>query len=187
MPFSDVVVTTRTSGVELLPSNEGLEVANKQFAGATGGQMALQRRLKSIERPYDYVLIDTQPSLSLLTINGLAAARELIVPITPGVYETGGLLAFRETLREVGESLNNPDLHILGVLLTRVDTRRRLDQNIIATIEEAFGKVMFTTAIPINVRLQEAVAAPVNLYHYAPTSSGAQGYGALVKEVMQHE
>ena len=184
VPFADVVTTTRTANVDLLPSNDSLEVANKQFAASIGGQMALQRRIKSIDRPYDFVLVDTQPSLSLLTINGLAAAHELIVPITPGVYETGGLLAFRDTIAEVGEGLNNPDLRILGVLLTRVDARRRLDQDIIATIEEAFGKVVFQSTIPINVKVQEAVAAPVNLFQYAPTSSGARAYAQLVEEIL---
>jgi len=186
VPFEDVVLPTRTLGVDVLPSSDALEVANKQFAAQIGGQMALQRRLKAIDQSYHYVLIDTQPSLSLLTINGLAAAQELIVPITPGVYETGGLLAFRDTIAEVGEGLNNPDLHILGVLLTRVDTRRRLDQDIIATIEETFGKVLFRTVIPLNVKLQEAVAAPMNVYQYAPSSSGAQAYAALVEEVIHH-
>ena len=98
VPFEDVVLPTRTPGVDVLPSSDALEVANKQFAAQIGGQMALQRRLKAIDQSYHYVLIDTQPSLSLLTINGLAAAQELIVPITPGVYETGGLLAFRDTI-----------------------------------------------------------------------------------------
>jgi chromosome partitioning protein len=102
------------------------------------------------------------------------------------VYETGGLLTFRDTIQEVGEGLHNDQLRILGVLLTRVDTRRRLDQDIIATIEDAFGKVVFTTAIPINVKVQEAVAAPVNLYQYAPSSSGARAYRALVEEIMNH-
>jgi chromosome partitioning protein len=186
VPFDDVVVGTRTNGVDLLPSNDSLEVANKQFAAAIGGQMLLQRRLKNLSRTYNYILIDTQPSLSLLTINGLAAAQELIVPITPGLYETSGLITFRDTVQEVAESLNNATLHILGVLLTRVDTRRRLDQDVIAAIEETFGKVLFRSIIPINVKVQEAVAAPVNLYRYAPQSSGAKAYAALVEEVLHH-
>jgi chromosome partitioning protein len=179
----DVIRATDHKGLDLIPSDITLAGAEVELTSAIGGQIKLGTRLSEEELPYDYVIIDTPPSLGLLTINSLAASEEVIIPVSPAVFGLKGIQQLEQTIKKVRVNLKNPRLHIAGVLVTLYD-HTNVARDVVDTIQQRFGEALFKTVIPRNVKLEEAHSRTMSVFDYAPTSSGAVAYTNLVEEVM---
>jgi chromosome partitioning protein len=170
-----------SAGVDLVPATLALAGAEQELAGAKGRELLLRRALLEARRQYDYILIDSPPSLGLFTLNALIAADAVIVPLQTQVYalrsmpqlEAAIALAHRVHAR----------LAIGGIVCTFVDRRTNLSQVVEQQVRARYGKLVFETVIPISTRLAEAPAAGKPISSYAPTSSGALAYAELANEV----
>ncbi|GIW29526.1 MAG: chromosome partitioning protein Soj [Meiothermus sp.] len=176
----DAVVNV-ADGLDLLPSSPDL-------VGASAELLEKPTRLAEVLRPlephYDLILLDAPPSLGPITINVLAAAEGLIVPVQAEYYALEGIAGLMETIDQVRTSLN-PALRLLGVLITMYDPRTLLSQQVESNIRANLGEKVFWTVIPRNVRLAEAPSYGQDISQYAPTSSGAHAYRRLAEEVMR--
>ena len=181
----DVVLATRHSGIHLCPATTDLSSADIAMAGTEGRTTLLRRTLSGpgLER-FDYVLIDCPPSLSLLTVNAMVAAQTVLVPLQAEFFALEGLSQLMLTLREVRDTAN-PALRIEGVLLTMVDRRNNLAQQVEQDARDTLGELVCRTVIPRNVRLSEAPSFAQPVLTYDPTSRGAEAYRALAREIAQ--
>jgi chromosome partitioning protein len=170
----------------VLPSDIDLAGAEVDLLSAIGGQTRLRALLGKLEQPYDYVVIDTPPSLGLLTINALAAAHEVIIPVSVSLFAMKGLAQLQETIERVRDSLDSPELRIRGILPTLVD-HTKAAKEVVRALYEHFPGQVFQTVIPKNVKVEEVYGRNANLYDYAPRSKGAQAYERFVKEVIGDE
>jgi chromosome partitioning protein len=180
-PPAEHVVHLESYGLDVLPAGEGLVAAAAELLE---DPFRLRTRLAGWDDGYDFVLYDSPPSLGPLTINVLAAAEGLIVPLQTEYYALEGIARLVETIDRVRQSLN-PQLRILGIVLTMYDGRTLLSQQVEQNAREHFGDRVFWTVIPRNVRLSEAPSHGEPIARHAPTSSGAQAYGRLAAEVIR--
>ncbi len=169
--------------LDLLPSNRDLLGAEVAMTNTRGRETLLRRALEPIRDRYEYIIIDSPPSLGLLTVNTLAAADTVLIPIQCEFYALEGLTQLLNTVRLVQRSLNQA-LQIEGVLLTMFSERLNLARQVAAEAREYFGPKVFRTAIPRNIRLAEAPSFGVPILIYDVLSSGAASYLALAKELM---
>jgi chromosome partitioning protein len=176
---------TPQEGLDLLPADIDLAGAEVDLLSAIGGQTRLRAALAKLDTTYDYVLIDTPPSLGLLTINALAAADAVLIPVSVSLFALKGLAQLSETIIKVKEGLNQPELRILGILPTLCD-RTRASREVLETLRAHFGPELLKTAIPKNVTVEEAHGRGTSLYAYAPRAKGALAYEQLVQEVLAH-
>jgi len=182
-PASDVVVQTSIQGLDLLPANIHLSAAELRLAGEVAREYALDRALQTIRADYDYVLIDCQPSLGLLTVNALTASDGAIIPMECEFFALRGVEMLRETIGKVQERLNNR-LTIDGVLPTMVDVRTLHTRETVEAVYEMFGDSLFHTIISRTVKFPETTKAGVSIIEQAPTSSGAIAYRNLAWELV---
>ena len=182
--LSDVVVEAGVPGLKLAPSHPRLVGAQLELADAPDREARLKFKLKELTSEYDYIFIDTPPSLGLLTVNALVAAESVLLPIQCEYYALEGVGLLMETLALVRERLN-PSLDVDGVLLTMYDGRTNLSEQVAAEIRRYFGDAVFRTVIPRNVRLAEAPSFGLPVLLYDAASSGAQAYLALAQEVLE--
>jgi chromosome partitioning protein len=183
-PLSPVVQETRFDNLHLVPSHIRLSSADLELAQAFDNRSErLKRALRRVQAGYDYVVIDTPPSLGLLTINAFVASDRLIIPVSTGFFALTGLVQIQETIGMVKQTQLNPDLEILGVLCTFVE-RTNVSRGVESQLRGYFGDLVFETVIPKNVSLEEAHSNHTHVFEYAPNSKGARAYRALVKEVM---
>jgi chromosome partitioning protein len=152
---------------------------------AIGGQTRLRAALAKLNQPYDYVIIDTPPSLGLLTINALAAADQVIIPVSVSLFAMKGLAQLQETIGRVRDSLDRPELSIRGILPTLYD-HTKVAQEVVRTLYQHFPKQVFQSVIPKNVKVEEAYSRQGSLFDYAPRSKGALAYGRFVEEVIAY-
>ncbi len=169
--------------LDLLPSGRDLLGAEIAMADRAGRETLLREALIPIRRQYDYVIIDTPPSLGLLTVNTLAAADTVLIPIQCEYYALEGLTQLLNTLQLVRQSLN-PGLQIEGVLLTMFSERLNLARQVAEEAREYFGPKVFRTAVPRNIRLAEAPSFGKPIVVYDVLCSGAESYLALAQELM---
>jgi chromosome partitioning protein len=146
----------------------------------------LRDALQEVDKHYEYILIDCPPSLGLLTINGLAAAERVIIPLQCEYLALEGLAQLKQTIDLVREGLN-PRLHISGVVMTMFDGRVNLAQQVVEEVRRFFPQRIFDTLIPRNVRLSEAPSHGELIAEYDPNSRGARAYQALTSEILQRE
>jgi chromosome partitioning protein len=179
----DILIKTNVAGLDLLPSNIDLSAAEVQLVNEVAREMTLQRVLKPIIDEYDYILIDCQPSLGLLTINALTAAHGVVVPLECEFFSLRGLALLIDTVEKVKERLN-PDLELDGVLATMYDARTTHNKQVLARVVEAFGDKVYDTVIARTVRFPETTVAGEPITSWAPGSSGARAYRALAREVL---
>jgi chromosome partitioning protein len=179
----DVLIKTNVAGLDLLPSNIDLSAAEVQLVTEVAREMTLQRVLRPILDEYDYILIDCQPSLGLLTINALTAAHGVVVPLECEFFSLRGLALLIDTVEKVKERLN-PDLELDGVLPTMYDARTTHSKQVLARVVEAFGDKVYDTVIARTVRFPETTVAGEPITTWAPGSSGARAYRALAREVL---
>jgi chromosome partitioning protein len=169
--------------LDLLPSNRDLVGAEIELVGAGDRETVLRRSLESVRGDYDFILVDCPPSLGLLTLNTLAAADSVLIPIQCEFYALEGLSQLLNTVRLVQKSLNR-DLEIEGVLLTMYDRRLNLSRQVASEAREYFGSKVYQTRIPRNVRLAEAPSFGKPIVLYDALSQGAQSYLSLAKELV---
>ncbi|WP_299561709.1 ParA family protein [uncultured Mycolicibacterium sp.] len=181
--IEDVLISTRVKDLDLVPSNIDLSAAEIQLVAEVGREQALARALYPVLDRYDYVLIDCQPSLGLLTVNGLACADAVIIPTECEYFSLRGLALLTDTVDKVRDRLN-PKLHICGILVTRYDPRTVNAREVMARVVERFGDLVFDTVITRTVRFPETSVAGEPITTWAPKSSGAEAYRALAREVI---
>ena len=168
--------------LSVIPANRDLVGAEVELVGVRDRETLLRESLAPIAEDYDYVLVDCPPSLGLLTLNTLAAADSVLIPIQCEYYALEGLSQLLNTIRLVQRSLN-PDLAIEGVLLTMYDQRLSLSRQVATEAKKYFGPRVFDTVIPRNVSIAEAPGFGRAVADYSPASSGARRYAALAREV----
>ena len=174
---------SETGKYDLLPANRELAGAEIELVDLPNREGRLKAALANVEADYDFVLIDCPPSLSLLTINGLVAAREVLIPMQCEYYALEGLSDLVGTVKRVRANLN-PVLEIGGLLRTMYDPRNTLSQQVSQQLEEHFGDKVYRTLVPRNVRLAEAPSYGVPAVLWDTASKGAQAYLALADEIL---
>jgi chromosome partitioning protein len=159
----------------------------KSLAGELAVETRLKRRLASLENfAFDYVLIDTPPTLGLMTLNALCAAQQVLIPVTTHVMTLSGVAQLMQTFDDVKDVLN-PQLSLLGLLPCRVDQRTRHSKDIIEALIERFGEQVLVARIRENIRLAEAPSFRKSILQYQPSSSVADDFRALAHEVIAHQ
>jgi chromosome partitioning protein len=181
--IDDVLLKTNVPGMDLVPSNIDLSAAEVQLVGEVAREQTLARVLAPAIPDYDYVLIDCQPSLGLLTVNALTAADAVIIPLECEFFSLRGVALLIDTIEKIRERLN-PRLHIEGILPTMYDARTVHGREVFARVVEAFGDDVFDTVITRTVRFPETTVAGEPITTWAPSSGGAAQYRALAKEVL---
>jgi chromosome partitioning protein len=179
----DVLHKTGVPGLDLVPSNIDLSAAEVQLVNEVAREQTLARVLGPAVADYDYVLIDCQPSLGLLTVNALTAAHGVIIPLECEFFSLRGVALLIDTIDKVKERLN-PDLRIDGILATMYDGRTLHGREVFARVVEAFGDTVFDTVITRTVRFPETTVAGEPITTWAPTSTGATAYRNLAREVL---
>jgi chromosome partitioning protein len=179
--IDDVLLQTRVKHMDLVPSNIDLSAAEIQLVNEVGREQTLGRALHPVLDRYDYVLIDCQPSLGLLTVNGLACADGVVIPTECEFFSLRGLALLTDTVDKVRDRLN-PKLEISGILLTRYDPRTVNAREVMARVVERFGDLVFDTVITRTVRFPETSVAGEPITTWAPRSTGAVAYRALARE-----
>lgn len=182
--IQDAVVASESGGYDVLPSNRELSGAEIDLVGMDHRELQLKQALAKVELQYDFVLIDCPPTLSLLTLNGLAAAHGVIIPMQCEYFALEGLSDLVNTIKRVHRNIN-PDLSLIGLLRVMFDPRVTLQQQVSAQLEAHFGDKVFKTVVPRNVRLAEAPSHGMPGVVYDPISRGAQAYIAFGAEVIE--
>ncbi|MCX5694331.1 MAG: AAA family ATPase [Candidatus Omnitrophica bacterium] len=181
--IADILQKTAINNLTLAPSNLDLTGAEVELVGALGREYRLKRALQHEKDNFDYIIIDSPPSLGLLTINGLCAADSVIIPVQCEYYALEGLTQLHNTVRLVKENLN-PSLTIEGVLLTMADFRTNLTKEVIQEARNHFHEKVYITVIPRNIRLTEAPSFGKPIVLYDHDSLGAQKYEDLSREIL---
>ncbi len=181
----DIIHNTKY-GVDLVPSSAWLVGVEKALAGELGAEGIFHRALQQLPRRWNYVLLDCPPSLGLLTVSALAAAREVLVPVEAHVMALSGLVQLLQTVETVKERLN-PALGIAGILACRVDRRARHAQEVVDRLRERFGSQVYKTVIRENIKLAEAPSFSKPIQFYDPTCRGSLDYRALAAEILATE
>ncbi|OSC39845.1 ParA family protein [Mycobacterium decipiens] len=181
--IDDVLLHSRLKNMDLVPSNIDLSAAEIQLVNEVGREQTLARALYPVLDRYDYVLIDCQPSLGLLTVNGLACADGVVIPTECEFFSLRGLALLTDTVDKVRDRLN-PKLDISGILLTRYDPRTVNSREVMARVVERFGDLVFDTVITRTVRFPETSVAGEPITTWAPKSAGALAYRALARELI---
>jgi chromosome partitioning protein len=182
--WEDVVIDSGVDGMELLPSNIDLSGAEVQLVHEVGREYILAGVLKSAVPHYDYILIDCQPSLGLLTVNALAASDGVLIPLECEYFAMRGVALLMETIEKVQSRINR-DLQIDGVLGTMYDSRTLHTREVLGRIVDAFGDKVFHTVINRTVRFPDATVAGEPITYFDPNSMGANAYRGLAREVLQ--
>lgn len=186
MPMAEAVIKTCVEGLDILPSNIDLAGAEVELVYIKDREKVLKEVLESVRKTYDFIAIDCPPSLGLLTINALAAADTVIIPIQSEYYALEGLSQLMNTIKLVVKHLNEK-LKIEGVVLTMNDNRAIISRQISSEIKKFFGKRVFETAIPRNIRLAEAPSHGVPIMLHDTRCSGAKAYHALTEEFLDRQ
>ena len=186
MPLTEAVVKTCVENLDILPSNIDLAGAEVELVYIKDREKVLKEVLEAARKSYDFITIDCPPSLGLLTINALAAADTVIIPIQSEYYALEGLSQLMNTIKLVVKHLNEK-LKIEGVVLTMNDNRAIISRQISTEIKKFFGKRVFETAIPRNIRLAEAPSHGVPIMLHDVRCSGAKAYHALTEEFLERQ
>lgn len=182
-PLPEVIQLTRRVRLDLAPSSPQLAGAEVELVPIADRERRLKQALAQIQNNYDYILIDCPPSLSLLTINALAAAQGVIIPVQCEYLALEGLSQIMNTLQLVRKALN-PGLTLRGLIMTMYDSRARLAQQVIEEVRSHFGDRVFNTLVPRSIRLGEAPSFGEPILSYAAASPGAVAYDQLAEEVL---
>lgn len=179
----DAIIRGRAQGLDLLPASTNLAGGEVELVDADEREFRLAKALALVEPHYDFIIIDCPPSLGLLTINGLTAARGVLVPVQAEYLALEGMARLLETIELVRHSVN-PGLAIMGVLLTMYSSRLSLAQQVAAEVRSFFRELVFDTVIPRSVRLAEAPSFGKTVFEYDGQSAGAQAYLAAADELL---
>ncbi|HEY5483525.1 MAG TPA: AAA family ATPase, partial [Propionibacteriaceae bacterium] len=180
---ADIIVPTGVENMDILPANIDLSAAELQLVSEVAREQTLKRVLDRQRSKYDMILIDCAPSLGLLTVNALTAADKVLTPLECEFFALRGIALLTDTVNKVKDRLN-PDLEMLGILGTMFDARTLHSREVLARAVEAFGETVFHTVIRRTIKFPETTVAGEPITTYAPSSSGADQYRTLVREVL---
>ncbi len=186
VPLGDVVMLTKRLHLDLVPSSAALAGAEVELVAVEGRERLLARILAPLLPKYEYILVDSPPSLGLLTLNALVAADAVIIPIQCEYLALEGLSQLLNTIRLVQERLN-PRLRIAGLAMTMFDSRTHLSLQVVEEVAKHFPELIFHTVIPRSVRIAEAPSYGEPLVSFDAKSRGAQAYEALTNELLERE
>ena len=180
---NDVIKQTKQKNLEAIPASIDLAGAAIELVDQDDRDYYLKNAIEVLKKDYDYILIDCPPSLGILTLNGLACANEVFIPMQCEYFALEGISLLLQTVKKVQQSIN-PSLKIGGIFFTMYDSRTRLAQDVVMQVKAYFKDLVFSTIIPRNVRLSEAPShgLPINLYD--ANCVGARSYKELAKEVL---
>lgn len=180
----ETIVRTGSAGLEVITSDQDLAGAAIELADAENREYQLYELLRQVRNDYDYIIIDSPPSLGLLTINGLVASNEVIVPVQTEYFALEGLGQLLNTIDLVKENLQ-PNLQIGGILLTMYDRRNRLANQVVKEVRNYFPDHVFDSVIPRTVRLAEAPGFGKSILHFDGFNKGAKAYRQLADELIK--
>ena len=175
---------TGVSGLDLVPANIDLSAAEIQMVNEVGREHTLARALRPVRRDYDFIIIDCQPSLGLLTVNALACSQGVIIPMECEFFSLRGLALLTDTVEKVSDRINF-DLEVMGILVTMFDRRTKHAREVMSRVVDYFGDKVFDTVITRTVRFPETSVAGEPITTWAPSSPATQQYRNLAKEVME--
>jgi chromosome partitioning protein len=181
---TEVVHPTRVANLCVVPAKIALAKLEANLAGQFDAPFRLKDALAGARNDFDMIVIDTPPALGIITVNALVAAKYLLVPIQASYYALEGTDDLLETLERI-RARPNPELQLLGVIVTLFDRRTNLARDTYKQVRQVFGKKVFRTVIGKNVRLEESPAYKETIFSFAPNSRGAAEYAQLAREVMQ--
>jgi chromosome partitioning protein len=182
-PVQDLFCDSEIETLKIIPSNTDLIGFDVEMMRETGRELALRKLLNDVRNGFDFILLDCPPSLSLLTVNAMAAADGMLIPLQCEFYALEGLSQLLQTIKRVKHGIN-PDLRIDGILLTMFDRRTNLSHQVMENAERFFKALVFKTIIPRNIRLGEAPSFGKPIILYDNASAGAQSYMALAEEII---
>ena len=185
-PIGRVIVSTQVDGLSIVPADKNLAGAAVELVAAEDREFRLKRVVDQTRSDFDYIFIDSPPSLDLLALNALAASDSVLVPIQCEYLALEGVSELLDTLMRVRRTIN-PSLAVEGIVLTMYDERTTLSRQVAADLRSFFGAQVFGTIIPRNVRLAEAPSYGKPITTYDMHSRGAEAYVQLAKEVMENE
>lgn len=178
------ILHTATPGLDVVPANIDLSAAEIQLVNEVGREHTLARALRPVSRDYDFIIIDCQPSLGLLTVNALACSAGVIIPMECEFFSLRGLALLTDTVEKVSERINF-DLEVLGILVTMFDRRTKHAREVMSRVVDYFDDKVFDTVITRTVRFPETSVAGEPITSWAPSSQGAQQYRNLAREVIE--
>jgi chromosome partitioning protein len=181
-----VVTPSNVANLDLVPSSIDLAAAELELSARIGRENSLRKKIGPVRGQYHYILIDTPPSLGLLTLNALVACEEVIIPIQTHYYALLGMRQLLRTLKVVREEVGH-EIEIAGVVPTMYDSRTSISKEIVSGIRDFFGDRVFKSTIHFNIKLVESSMVGVPVFVHNPSSRGAQEYMSLAKEVMALE
>ena len=185
-PLNTLILTTEIASLHVVPANKDLTGAEIELVEVDRREFRLKEALESVEDLYEFIIIDCPPSLGLLTLNALTAAKSLVVPIQCEYYALEGVTELFDTLARI-RRLHNPGLTIEGLLLTMFDERTNLSAAVASDLRDFYGQQVFEAVIPRNVRLAEAPSYGKPIILYDMHSKGAEAYFKLAKEILAHD
>lgn len=180
------ILKTKTEGLYILPASVDLAGAEIELVNIEGRERRLKKAIDKVKPEYDYIFIDCPPSLGLLTINSLTAVDSVLIPIQCEFYALEGVSQLMSTVKMVRKNMN-PELEIEGVILSMFDGRTNLSLQVVQEVKKYFGRKMFNTIIPRNVRLAEAPSYGLPIVKYDPASKGARAYKKFAEEFLERE
>ena len=175
---------TPVQGLDLVPANIDLSAAEIQLVNEVGREQTLARALRPVMKDYDYIILDCQPSLGLLTVNALACAQGVVIPMECEYFSLRGLALLTDTVEKVRDRLNF-NLEVVGILVTMFDRRTSHAREVMTRVVDVFGERVFDTVITRTVRFPETTVAGEPIISWAPSSQGAQQYRDLAREVIE--
>ena len=184
--LSDIIHPTVHQTLRLAPANQNLAAANIELVAHDDREFKLLNIIKEVKNHYDYIIIDSPPSLGILTINGLVAADEILIPVQCEYYSLEGLGQLLNTIQLVKENIK-PNLQILGALMTMYDDKHKLTREVFNELYRYFPNRIFRTVIPRNIRLAEAPSYGRSILAYDKKSKGARAYEKLAREIVMLE
>jgi chromosome partitioning protein len=183
LPFREVIVPTGVENLFLAPSKIALAKLESKLIGEIDGPFRLKDKIKDTATEYDYIFIDTPPTLGMITVNALVASTHVLVPIQSSYFALEGTDDLLETIEKI-KARPNPNLQLLGVVITMHDKRTTLARDIHEQIGQVFGERLFQTIITKSIRLEESPAYKESIFTFAPKSSGAMEYYSLSEEIL---
>lgn len=178
----DAIRPSRLSSIDLLPADGSLAECTVLLVDQLGRELRLRTALGSIAEKYDVCIIDAPPQMSLISINVMNAARELVVPVDPGIYSASGLGRLQETVEQVRKHLAHPELSIIGLILTKL-MKNKATRDFESQLREHYGSLVYAATVPYSVKVEEACARHLTVLEHAPSSPAAVAFDRLVKEL----
>jgi chromosome partitioning protein len=182
----DIVQPTAHEGFHVAPATTALAGLNIELVGMERREFALREALMAVRNDYDFILIDCPPTLGLITLNGIVAGDEILIPVQAEYYALEGLGQLLETVQLVKERLR-PEVDVLGAVITMYDTRNKLSDDVLHELYKYFPNNIFRSVIPRNVRLAEAPSFGRSIVHFDAQSKGARAYERLAQEIIERE